>query len=309
MDSWHSYPSIFNVGHRAVTELLACPDLIVEEKLDGSQFSFGVFGGELRIRSKGLVMPIDAPEKMFNFAAETVKTLAPELRDGWTYRAEFFRVPKHNTLRYERIPKAHVILFDVNPAEESYLAWDDKFAEGNRLGLEVVPLLHRGAVTLDLLKALLDRESVLGGVKIEGVVIKPAAYNVFGVDKKVLMAKHVSESFKEVHKTEWRKSNPTRGDVVDGLTEALRTEARWEKAIQHLRERGQITDSPKDIGALMVEVRADIEKEMRSEVAIRLIDHFWPQIVRGTTRGLPEWYKERLLKNAFTEPPQSNVAV
>jgi hypothetical protein len=298
--SWHSYPSIYNVGHRAVMELLRASDLLVEEKVDGSQFSFGRFGDELRIRSKGQVMQIDAPEKMFSLAAQTVLALATELRDGWTYRAEYLMKPKHNTLRYERCPERHLIVFDISPAEESYLSWDDKASEAARLGLAVVPLLHRGTVTAEVLTAILDRESCLGGAQIEGVVIKPARYDVFGLDKKVLMAKHVSERFKEVHKTEWRKSNPTRGDVIVGVTEALRTDARWEKAVQHLRERGQITDTPKDIGALLKEVQADLDREMREEVAHRLIGHFWPEIRRGATRGLPEWYKTRLLQEAFT---------
>lgn len=45
MDSWHSYPSIFAIGHRALAELLLDP-VIVEEKVDGSQFSFGLFDHE-----------------------------------------------------------------------------------------------------------------------------------------------------------------------------------------------------------------------------------------------------------------------
>ena len=49
----HSYPSIFNLGHRAVAGLLGGP-VIVEEKIDGSQFSFGVtVDGEIVTRSKG----------------------------------------------------------------------------------------------------------------------------------------------------------------------------------------------------------------------------------------------------------------
>lgn len=41
MESWHSYPSIYNLGHRYIADLLTVP-VIVEEKIDGSQFSFGL---------------------------------------------------------------------------------------------------------------------------------------------------------------------------------------------------------------------------------------------------------------------------
>jgi hypothetical protein len=41
VDSWHSYPSLFAIGHRALAELLLDP-VPVEETIDGSQFSFGM---------------------------------------------------------------------------------------------------------------------------------------------------------------------------------------------------------------------------------------------------------------------------
>ena len=64
MNSWHSYPSIYNIGHRYVVDLLNEP-VLIEEKIDGSQFSFGVFDGELKCRSKGAQLNLVAPEKMF----------------------------------------------------------------------------------------------------------------------------------------------------------------------------------------------------------------------------------------------------
>lgn len=42
MDSFHSYPAVFNLGHKAIESLLTSGPVIVEEKIDGSQFSFGV---------------------------------------------------------------------------------------------------------------------------------------------------------------------------------------------------------------------------------------------------------------------------
>ena len=41
-DSWHSFPSVYAVGHAALADLFL-DDVIVEEKVDGSQFSFGLF--------------------------------------------------------------------------------------------------------------------------------------------------------------------------------------------------------------------------------------------------------------------------
>jgi hypothetical protein len=193
MNSWHGYPSIFNLGHRYVANLLRVP-VNVEEKIDGSQFSFGVTEeGEILVRSKGAVMISDAPEKMFTAAVVTVKRLAPLLHPGWTYRGEFLAKPKHNTLAYSRVPAGNIIIFDINDGEESYLAYEAKQEEASRLGLETVALIYSGMVEdIAAFRTFLERDSALGGQKVEGVVVKPADYNVFGQDKKVLMGKFVS---------------------------------------------------------------------------------------------------------------------
>lgn len=178
MDSWHSYSSIYAIGHRAIQALLS-GDVNVEEKIDGSQFSFQVTEeGEIKVRSKGAVMIADAPEKMFQRAVDTVKELALTLKPGWTYRAEYLAKPKHNTLVYKRIPTRHLIVFE---------------------------------------------------------------------------------------------------------------------------------GSPRDIGALMKEIPADIEKECRDEILEALWEWAWPKIRRGVIRGVPEWYKELLLKQAFEEKTDASV--
>lgn len=298
-DSWHSYPSIFALGHRGVANLFD-GDVVVEEKVDGSQFSFGRFGDELRLRSKGKQMEIDAPEKMFNLAAETVKRLGPQLVDGWTYRGEYLQKPKHNTLKYSRVPAQNIIIFDINPDHEVYLSPEEKEVEAKRLGLEVVPLLTAENVKdMETFKALLARESCLGGATIEGVVVKN--YTQFGRDKKALMGKFVSEAFKEVHRLEWKQSNPGRADILLSLIAAYKTEARWQKSVQQLREAGVIEDSPRDIGKLIVAAGADIEKECKAEIMEALFKWAWPQIKRGAIAGLPEWYKEQLLAKQFGE--------
>jgi hypothetical protein len=312
LSSWHSYPSLFNLGHRAVRDLTN-HEVVVQEKVDGSQFSFGLFvtddgESELRVRSKGAVMLIDAPEKMFTKAAETVKSLRDLLQPNWTYRGEYLAKPKHNSLAYDRVPSGNIILFDINIGDETYLSPEDVRAEAARLGLEAVPELYRGIVTLDQLRTIIDTTiSVLGGQKIEGVVLKPVAYDLYGVDKKVLLGKFVSEAFKEIHRKAWGESNPTKKDIMVQIGDALTTPARWNKAIQHLREAGQIEDSPKDIGKIVREVPADILKECEDEIKQKLFDHAWPDIRRMVVRGLPEYYKEQLMKLQFENPQTETV--
>lgn len=299
MDSWHSYPSIFAVGHKAARPLLEYDEVQVEEKLDGSQFSFGSFGGELRMKSKNApILPEFVPQ-LFAEACATVQSIRDLLPDGWTFRAEAICKPKHNVLKYNRIPQGGLIVFDINTGHDEYLDYGGKRATCAQLNLECVPLLHKGRLDLTLMQELLTRESCLGGPQIEGVVIKPIRYDLYGTDKKVLMAKFVSDSFKEQHRTEWSGTNPSNKGFMDILIADYRTTARWDKAIQHLRDEGKLLGEPKDIGPLLKELSDDIDREIRDEIGDRLIKHFWKDIKRGIMRGFPEHYKGRLLTEAF----------
>jgi len=288
---------VYALGHKVLENLFVNP-VLVEEKVDGSQFSFGRFAGELKVRSKGKEMFPDAPEKMF---AEGVRVVAAlDLHDGWTYRGEYLMKPKHNAIAYSRTPKDHIILFDINTDNEQYLSAEGKAEEANRIGLEIVPVMFSGVVdNPSAVNAFLERESVLGGSKIEGVVIKN--YQQFGMDKKALMGKYVSESFKEVNRSEWKKNNPGSGDMVALLIGAYKTESRWQKSVQHLAERGELENSPRDIGKLILEVKKDIMKECEEEIKEKLFRWAIDSVQWGACGGLPEWYKKRLMESQFTK--------
>lgn len=306
--AWHSPQSIYNLGHRAIADLFTVP-VQVQEKIDGSFFAFGLFPeldrgeGPLRIRSKGAVMNPVAPEGMFQKAVDTVDELVPFLKPGWQYRGEYLRSAKHNSLAYDRHPRKHIILFDICTDEETYLTWDEMAFEAQRLELEVVPQLavyDANACTHDSLRALLEHTSILGGQEIEGVVVKPLV-PLWGVDKKLLMGKFVSEAFKEVHSKAWKESNPGPTDILNRLADRYNTPARWAKAVQHLREAGQLEDSPRDIGKILKEIPLDVEKECKEEIMEALFGWAWPAIRRGVTAGFPQYYKEMLLKRQFEE--------
>lgn len=295
--SWHTYPSIYALGHKALSALLTGP-VVVEEKVDGSQFSFGRFGGELKCRSKNCNIYLDAPEKMFKKAVEYVVSIQDQLHDGWTYRAEYLKEPKHNALTYDHVPMNHLIVFDINTGHEEYLPYAEKVAESARLRLETVPMLFEGEFdAYSRLEKFLEHTSVLGLAKIEGVVVKN--YSQFGRDKKVLMGKFVSEAFKEIHQTEWKKQNTNHNDILLKFELKYRTQARWQKAVQHLKEQGLLVGEPKDIGFLVKEVGADIFKECEDEILADLKSWAMPQIRRLSVRGLPEWYKQELAKGQF----------
>ena len=296
----HSYPSIYNAGHRALQDFLSAGSkFTVQEKIDGSQLSFkATADGAIHARSKGCAINLDAPEEMFRAAVASILSLSGSLTPGWTYRGEYLRRPHHNTICYDRVPRNHIILFDIDRGSEDYMDHGSMAEEAARIGLEPVPCLYSGALSLpDDLAPPLDSESCLGGGKIEGVVVK-AHHAVYGPDKKPLIMKVVSEAFREVHKTRWKTENPSSSDIVASLAEQYRTEARWVKACQHLEEAGELSNADKDIGLLLPEVVSDVKSECGDEIRDKLFAYAWPTIKRGIVRGFAEWYKERLRERA-----------
>jgi RNA ligase len=295
--SWHSYPKIFALGHREIQDILKDP-IVIEEKVDGSQISFGLFEDGLRVKSKSCDINIDDPVKMFKQAIEVIKTL--DLRPGYTYRGEYLQKPKHNALNYDRTPLNHIMIFDINDGHESYLNVNQKYVEAKRLGLECVPFyLVDQDLSIENVHGFLSNISILGGQKIEGIVIKN--YKRIGQDGKVMMGKFVSEEFKEVHRKEWKIANPTSKDIVFLISEKLRSPARWHKALIHLREKGLLLQAPQDIPNLMREVQEDIKIECLELIVKDLLAFALPSILKGCIKGLPEWYKEELLKLQFQE--------
>ena len=299
------YGKVYNLGHKAIAALFDDP-VVIEEKIDGSQFSFGLLQvadtGDytLHLRSRRQAIHPEAPPKDFAGVTETVLSLVPSLVEGWTYRGECLARAKHNCLAYERVPAGNVIIFDIDQGMEDFLGPVAKEEEARRLGLECVPVLPvENPTDLDELKAILATPSCLGGTTIEGVVFKN--YARFDRDGKCLKGKYVSERFKEKHGADWKARHPRQGDVIQQIIGNYRTDARWLKAVAHLRDAGTLTDEPKDIGPLMREVSMDFEEECAEEVAAFLWKWCRKDVLRGVQRGLPEWYKERLAAQQFEQ--------
>jgi hypothetical protein len=302
MSRLHSYSSIYALGHKALAQLLSSP-VVVQEKIDGSQFSWGVDAetGELLCRSKGAEINLDAPEKMFTQAVSAIRDIQSLLMPGAVYRAEYLSKPKHNVLSYSRMPQSGLVLFDVDEGDQVYQSPAAVARIAEMLGLEPVFTFFGGRVdSFEQLKDFLTQESSLGGVTVEGIVVKN--YSLFGPDKKVLMGKYVNEAFKEKHQKEWKTGNPGKKEIIEQLIDEFCTEARWRKAIQHLRDAGQLTDSPQDIGKLLLELATDLEKEELDYISKRFLAYALPKIQRGVRVGFPEFYKLELAKLQFEAP-------
>ena len=251
---------------------------------------------------------------LFYPVIQHVLSIEKALPNGFVFFGETLKKPQHNTLAYERIPKNHFALFAISEYGTSKFL--DNYAQLTNwahdiLDTDVVPLIYQGEVkSYDFIKELMDNDSVLGGAKMEGVVVKN--YNqpflLGGQPIPVMAGKYVSEEFKEVHRSGWSKENTGPGRWQT-FKDGYRTEARWQKAVQHLREAGVLEGSPRDIGKLIPEIQRDITEEEKEVIKNFLWREFGSDVLRTAIRGFPEWYKNQLLENAFehTKDKYSNA--
>jgi hypothetical protein len=293
-----AFPKIFAIGTDYIRDIFQEP-VEITEKVDGSQFAFGMINGELRIRSKGAQLYTDNPEKMFAEGIAYIEQIQDRLPSGMVFYAEYLKKPKHNTLAYNRIPKNHLMLFGVMHISQKFHTNIEEYAE--LLEIEPVPVFGRITVSNSAeLVEMLNRESALGGAKIEGVVVKnfERQFLLGGQPMPLMAGKFVSESFKEVHRERWgaEEKGKSRMEV---FFDSFRTTARWEKAVQHLAERGELENDPRDIGKLFKEVHVDIETEEMENVKEYLWGEFKNELKRRATGGMPEWYKKRLAERSF----------
>lgn len=295
-----AFPKIFQLGTK-YTDGIYEGKVQVTEKVDGSQFGFGKIDGEVFVRSKGAKLYFDNPEKMFKEGIDYIKSIEDKIPDNMIFYAEYLKKPKHNTLAYDRIPKNHLALFGVADIKKDFKYNIKEYA--NLLDIDHVPVIFEGeGLTAEKIPEFLERVSYLGGQKIEGVVVKNFNKDLLlgGQIIPILSGKYVSEAFKEVHRKSWGKENTGRGKW-ETFKEQYKTEARWNKAIIHLKEKGELTGTPKDIGKLMKEVNIDITKECKEEIKDFLWKEFGKEVFKTATRNFPEWYKEQILKGKVNE--------
>ncbi len=306
------YPKIWHLGHRSVEGMFAAGNVYVQEKYDGSQFSFtkDIETGELKFRSRRVDLDPDDHDKLFAPTVEHLKSVTKQITSGWVYRGEAFVSNKHNTKKYGRVPKGHLVLFDIDVGHHAFLSPEEVSEIAFMLTVEpchTLELLQCSNPTPEQLDAWLGTQSSLEETKIEGVVFKN--YGFYTSFDHPAFAKFVSEEFKEEHKKnlDWKQGK----DLFDALGSTFATEARWRKSVHRLRDDGGLEESPRDIGRLLKELNTDLLYEHGDELKTRVWKSAWKKISSASTRGFPEWYKRELAfpgrpRDAGSDGPESD---
>ena len=279
------------------TENALVGEVAIQEKVDGSQFRFGITDDQrLMFGTHHTTIYPEVADKMFKQAIEYLEPLHLTMLERFVpdtyFFAEYLQKPKHNLLKYDRIPKNHLVLFDVME-NGRWLGRKEVEGYARFLDIDFVPEFYRGKITVEELADFFLRESFLGGEKIEGVVIKNYEQNILlGGNIFPLFTKYVQPAYRERHVKEWHPKDNLQTYIL-----SFRDEARWQKAIQHLKEQGILLNDPRDIGNLIMEVHKDLLEEAEADIKDYLFKEFKRQVLGASTKGLPDWYKTKLLEN------------
>lgn len=290
------YGKIYSILEPAMWSQFASRVVDIEEKVDGSQLSVHVSrAGELTVCSRKRNIPPDSPG-MFLRAMDTINDLKHKLTPDMIYVFEYLTKRKHNVISYTRIPTGGLVLFDYSGGMSSGCCRETVEKEAEAIGVDCVPLLYSGPMLpMDELKSLLDQESHLGGHNIEGLVIKDR-FDTNHKDKKMLKAKLVSDEFKErmsAGSTD-KLTKKTADDVIALLSSSLKAEARYEKAVQKVKEADGLTESMRDVGSCMKALGEDLREEHMDAIKQELFLAFWPRVQKEANADFARWYAARL---------------
>ena len=313
--------------HSLVQKTMYIPEggakFYLQEKLDGSQFRAQINeDGSYIFGAKNALFdewhPVDPN---FVTAVNNMTPILDKFKDTdvyhpgkvYTFFMEYLEFPRHNTVSYARVPLNNLYLFDL--ARNGEFIADPEFVRNyaNLMGLEPVKVyraLDNPPTEADIQEILKTEHPILGGQKTEGIVVKCYAGQMQqrGHFYPVIF-KYVRKEFAELNAINWaERSTVDRGNILDRgfapFKEGL--ENIYNKAIQHVKDNGNLTYSAKDIGLyLMDELKKDFQEEYLP-VCMKEIEKFVKDdLFRMFKRGLPDYYKEEYLPKHNPEGSRS----
>jgi len=293
----------------------------VQEKLDGSQFTFVLNpeynpedpkSPQLLFYNKGGA--INPTNKIFLKAMNMLNVLAKTgvISRQYVYHGEAICATNHGVVKYERMPKYYVVLYDLTTLDGKYQHPAVVDTEARRLGLEAAPVLYLNfdcsISPYEVCQRLVDEiaagkiKSLLGGTP-EGVVLKHESFVSRGKTVATKL-KLVTPAFRESHAMKQHKEQATPASSIEEIGKAYSLDARFQKSYQHLRDAGKIKHVMEDALKIKEELDDDLERECRDEIMMYLWAELAPYVKRACRTGFDEWYKNKLAALAPSEIPK-----
>ncbi|MFD9628642.1 RNA ligase family protein [Peribacillus muralis] len=245
------YPKIERLGKKMT---VGCGDeVIVMEKIDGSNGSFSTEGDEIHVFSRNVKLSETDTLRGF-YPYIQGRYSAADLNPDYIYYGEW--VVPHKVLYKEE--HLHTFkLFDVySKSESKFLDLDIILEEGGRLDLDLAPVLYVGMIpSLEWLRPLVGISLLNGDESGEGIVIKVRGTRL----------KWVSEGFAEKAGISYKE--PKQLGIEGIFVQTYVTEARVEKILYKLQDEGVITDDTtlKDMGWLIKDVSNRVCEDVLEE--------------------------------------------
>ena len=250
------YDSIPRYGKQGTRDILGT-EVVVMEKLDGANASFGIIGGELKMFSRNQELnEYNTLRGFYDWVRQNINQNL--LFPNKIYFGEWL-VP--HTVQYKKEAQCEFYLFDIYDVKtDTYLDWNTTVQAAKRLGLRTPEVFFRGE-----LHSMTDVDKYIGQSELtdipntgEGIVVKDYEGQQF--------VKIISDKFKETKSI--KQPSLDRTDIGT-LIDSVLTPQRVEKLIHKKIDLGllptelDITDTGNVLKALSSDVVNDIfEEEM-----------------------------------------------
>lgn len=313
-DPFTTYPHIENIEE--VSEILDLPEVIITEKVHGSQMRIGVVDGKLRFGGRKLEFANISPDSkdgqgfvswaldagfdkrfMENVPAGQDVILYGEWHGSGTPKKGWPQIQKG--IRY--IAGNDFRIFDVR-VDGKFLRQSQVKEWAAKVGLKTMPELYRGKPAQDVFDSLIDTMSRVGaenGIEdkentIEGIVIRPFEF-MWRPDRSPLMAKYKVGKWAERASAQRhpRTQPKSRIDISGAKEFALEfvTETRMDHVLDQLREAGIAIDKTA-IGEVMKRMGQDIKREGANALIDAGIE--WRDASPHVTRLAKEMFLKRI---------------
>ena len=296
-------PSIDSVTPGKLGNIIESDHVIIQEKINGSQFTIFKKDGELHFYNRNKeVGPKGDPYVNAYLSLQKRKDF---FEDGFFYHGEAMKTTTTNNAAYKRMPRYYWIVYEIQRADGSLLTPDEMTVALQNTGIEMTQVLYDShknksvpvQEVIDQLMAQIESgilESCLGGIP-EGIVIK--------VLNSVRDGKISNYRFKQVRPIFAEMSQDRRNkieqvsdaDFIREIGEIYNTDGRREKARQHMKEKNTYNykNVNANIGTMVHELDDDLLKEAEEDIKNMLFIRFFPEISKVARGDVPTFLRNK----------------
>lgn len=249
-----SYPKIRHTDLVKLAEMDHVGNFYIQEKVDGSQFSFYKIDGRLHYHTKNTELSsCDINNKQFGKTISEINSRIDLVKPHHIYRGEALRGRKQNKLCYDNEPLGNFVLFDIETVSGN--RYDSLSQEVVSTHAEYLNVAYPGYTIIENIQYFEDvkpEKSFLGG-PLEGYVIKSYDWNQLSAWK--IVNKEFEESVKPLKK---------HTNIINDLQERYSCTGRFEKVISTMKNRGVELNSS-TFGQHLKELFTDFDVEYSTE--------------------------------------------